>query len=339
MSQIKTAVSMYSLQDSYARRRLDLDGVLDFVKDAGAQGVELISDQMIKRTPFPDEETVARWRSALDRTGLAPVCNDIFINSTIYRNRVLRPAEQAELLKRDLDVSKRLGFDMVRLVSNTRADVTLDVLPYAEKIGVTMALEIHAGMSFQAPLTSEWIRMMKAAQSDRLGLVIDFGIFCDRHPRVSTNYFRSIGVTPAVADKVEELYVRYGDTMRVFGDAFSGHGLAYPEELSSLFQSQLDADFAMFSGGYENTPLDALDEYFPYIRHFHGKFYEMLVDGSEYSIDYPAVLTRLNQLGYDGYIASEYEGNRFAPVDEPIDDQGQVRRHQAMLAAHINDGK
>jgi len=51
------------------------------------------------------------------------------------------------------------------------------------------------------------------------------------------------------------------------------------------------------------------------------------------------VITRLNQLGYDGYIASEYEGNRFTPIDAPVDDQGQVHAHQAMLAAHLNDGK
>lgn len=65
----------------------------------------------------------------------------------------------------------------------------------------------------------------------------------------------------------------------------------------------------------------------------------MLPDGSEYSIDYPKILSRLNRLGYDGYVSSEYEGNRFVPVDRPVDDQGQVRAHQAMLAAHLNDGK
>ncbi|QGF23424.1 sugar phosphate isomerase/epimerase family protein [Raineyella fluvialis] len=338
MNQIKTAVSLYSLQDSYARGRMDLAGALAFVADTGAQGVELISDQMITGTPFPTDETVATWRTALDASGLQPVCNDIFINSTIYRNRTLRVPEQVELLKRDLDVSKRLGFDLVRLVSDTSAEVTEAALPYAEQIGVTMALEIHAGMSFQGSLTREWIEMMKRVQSERLGLVIDFGIFCDRHPRISTDYFRSIGLTPAVADKVNDLYEANGDTRRIFGTSF-GHGMNFPEELTSLFRSPIDGEYAFFSTGYENTPLDVLDEYLPYTRHFHGKFYEMLPDGTEYSIDYPTILTRLNRLGYDGYIASEYEGNRFTPIDQPVDDQGQVRAHQAMLAAHLNDGK
>lgn len=338
MSQIKTAVSCYSLQDSYARGRLDLAGVLEFIASTGSQGIELISDQMIKGTPFPSNETVATWHTALDASGLVPVCNDIFINSNIYANRILRVSEQVELLKRDLDLSKRLGFDLVRLVSDTSPEVTLTALPYAERIGVTMALEIHAGMSFQGTLTRAWIDMMRKAQSECLGLVIDFGIFCDRHPRVSTNYFRTIGLTPAVADKIDELYAANGDTLRAFADG-SDHGMSFPPELTSLFRGPVDGEYSFFSTGYENTPLEVLDEHIDYIRHFHGKFFEMLPDGSEYSIDYPRVITRLNQLGYDGYIASEYEGNRFTPVDQPVDDRGQVRAHQAMLAAHLNDGK
>ncbi|HML51564.1 MAG TPA: TIM barrel protein [Propionicimonas sp.] len=338
MSQIKTAVSCYSLQDSYARGRLDLAGVLSFIADTGAQGVELISDQMIPGTPFPSEETISAWRRGLDASGLVPVCNDIFINSTLYRNRTLRLPEQVELLKRDLDVSKRLGFSLVRLVSDTSPEVTLATLPYAESIGVTMALEIHAGMSFQGTLTQRWIEMMTKAQSEYLGLVIDLGIFCQRHPRVSTNYFRSIGLTAAVAEKIDELYAANGDTLRIFADG-SDHGMSFPPELTSLFRAPVDPEYAFFSTGYENTALSVLDEHIDYLRHIHGKFYEMLPDGTEYSIDTPAILTRLNHVGYDGYIASEYEGNRFAPIDAPVDDVGQVRAHQAMLAAHLNDGK
>lgn len=338
MSQIKRAVSCYSLQDSYARGRLDLPGVLAFIASTGAQGVELISDQMIPGTPFPTDETVASWRRALEASGLEPVCNDIFINSTLYRNRTLRVPEQVELLKRDLDVSKRLGFSLVRLVSDTSHDVTLATLPYAESIGVTMALEIHAGMSFQGTLTRAWIDMMRKAQSEYLGLVIDFGIFCRRHPRVSTDYFKTIGLSDEVAAKVNELYEANGDTLRIFANG-SDHGMNFPPELTSLFSSPVDGEYSFFSTGYENTPLDVLDDHFDYIRHFHGKFYEMLPDGTEYSIDNPAILARLNRLGYDGYVASEYEGNRFTPVDRPVDDQGQVCAHQKMLAAHLNDGK
>jgi sugar phosphate isomerase/epimerase len=216
------------------------------------------------------------------------------------------------MLEHELDVSKRLGFDLVRLVSDTSAEVTLAALPHAERIGVSMALEIHAGMSFQGVKTRQWIEMMRSTQSAHLGLVVDLGIFCHRHPRVSTEYFRGLD---------------------------GAGGMVFPEDLTALFRGPVDAEYAFFSTGYENTPLDVLDEHAPYLRHVHGKFFEMLPDGTEHSIDYPAVLARLNSIGYDGAVASEYEGNRFAPIDAPVDDQGQVAAHQRMLAAHRDEGK
>lgn len=335
MSDIKRSVSLYSVQDSYARGRLDLAGAVRFVASTGATGVELISDQMIKGTPFPTAETVGIWRAALDETGLVPVCNDIFINSTIYRNRTLRIPEQVELLQRDLDVSKRLGFHLVRLVSDTSPEVTEGALSHAEALGVTMALEIHAGMSFGGPVTRRWIEMMERVQSPNLGLVIDAGIFCTRVPRVSRTYFESIGLSPAVAEKIDELYEEHGDTARLFDKGAGGSDLDMPDELEALFHGAVDAEYSFFSTGYENTPLDVLDQYAAYIRHVHGKVYEITDAGIEYSIDYDGLLDRLDAIGYDRYVSTEYEGNRFVPLDQPVHDLEQVRAHQRLLEAHL----
>jgi sugar phosphate isomerase/epimerase len=263
------------------------------------------------------------------------VCNDILLDSSIYRNRTLRVPEQVELLQRQLDVSKQLGFPMVRLTSDVSDVVTEATLPYAERLGIVMTAEIHGGMSFDEPRAAKWVAMMRRLQSEYLGLTIDFGIFCDRHPRLPIDYFTSIGLTPAVADKVEELWEANGD----FHQVLAANHHQFPPELSSLIRGPVDFEFCIFAGGYENTPLQVLDENIDYIKHFHGKFFEMLPDGTEFSIDVPKILTRLNQLGYDGYVASEYEGNRFTAIGQDVDDQGQLRAHQDLLAAHINDGK
>lgn len=334
MSQIKRAVSMYSLQDSYARGRLDLGGVLEFVTSLDA-GVELIGDQMIKGAPNPSEETLYAWDALVDRLQPTLVCNDIFINSTLYKNRVLRPDEQLALLEADLRLSKRLGFSLVRPVSDTAPAVLEAALPLAEKLGVCMAPEIHAGMSYEGTLTAEYLRMMERLQSEYLGIVVDLGIFCQRLPRVWSNYFRSLGATPEVIDWVERCYVENGDTLRVFADG-SDHGMKFPPELTSLFRSPIDGEFTFFSTGYENTPWAQYDRWADYVKHIHGKFYEMTDAGDEYSIDYPGVIAHLTELGYDGYIASEYEGQRFVPVGEFVDDTDQVRRHQQYLKSLID---
>ena len=57
----------------------------------------------------------------------------------------------------------------------------------------------------------------------------------------------------------------------------------------------------------------------------------MTEDGTEYSIPYDEFIAYLARKGYDGYVASEYEGQRFVLFDQPIDDLGQVRKHQDIL--------
>ena len=163
MSQIRTSVSCYSLQDSYARGRLDLPGILDFV-----------ADQMIKGTPFPSDETVAGWHKALDASGLVPVCNDIFINSTLYRNRTLRVPEQVELLKRDLDVSKRLGFDLVRLVSDTPGVTVTPSIRWYGRVPAQPSKEVREPFEVRAPvvLVPHFSRAARPASSRASGSVV-----------------------------------------------------------------------------------------------------------------------------------------------------------------------
>ncbi len=61
MSKIKTAVSLYSLQDEYLNHRMNLDDLMHFLQEHKVEGVEILPDQMIKKAPHPTEEDVAHW--------------------------------------------------------------------------------------------------------------------------------------------------------------------------------------------------------------------------------------------------------------------------------------
>ena len=249
---------------------------------------------------------------------------------------------EVELLSADLRLTHRLGFPLVRLVSRTDPAVIRPALPLAEKLGVSMAVEVHAGMSFDHPLTAAWIKEMKELDNPHVGLVVDFGIYCHRHPRVAANYFRSLGVSEDVIAYIDDIYERGSDGRQAFPrDPSSPDADRYlfPDDLTRLFKHPLDEFYAMMSSGYENTPLDTLDEYLPWIKSFHAKFWEITEEGEEYSIDYGRIFTRLNRLGFDGYVCSEYEGQRFVIPGEPIKDLEQVGLHQDLMSRHIDDGK
>ncbi|SDM67654.1 sugar phosphate isomerase/epimerase family protein [Actinomyces ruminicola] len=338
---IKKGVSLYSLQDAYGRGGLGLEGTVAAVEDMGTQGIEILSDEMIRGAARASEETLAEWDAIMERHPLQRVSNDIFINSSLYKNRWLTLEEQVELLSADLRLTHRLGFPLVRIVSQTDPAVIRPTLPLAEKLGITMAVEVHAGMSYDHPMTAAWIKEMKEVDNPHVGLVVDFGIYCQRHPRVSTNYFReTLGVNEDVIKYIDDIFARGTDPRQFFPrNPDNPDDYVFPEELSRHFRTFQDRFYAMMSTGYENTPLDTLDEYLPYIKSFHGKFWEVTDSGEEYSIDYGRIFTRLNQLGFDGYVCSEYEGQRFTLPGEEIKDLEQVRRHQEFMERHLNDGK
>ena len=54
---------------------------------------------------------------------------------------------------------------------------------------------------------------------------------------------------------------------------------------------------------------EGLKKILPYCPLMHGKFIDILEDGTESTIPYDEVLKVLDEAGYDGYITSEFEGS------------------------------
>lgn len=335
MGKIKRAVSMYSLQDQYARKKMSLEDIFAWLNKMET-GLEFISDQMMKGSPEPSQETLREWDLLVEKYKPNLVCNDVFINTCLYKNRTLTKKESFDLLIKEIKLANRLGFKMIRLVSNTRADIIEEALPYAKQYQVIMTLEIHAGMSFDSPLTQAYIEVMKKLDSPYVGLTVDTGIFCERHPRVSTNFFRELGVNEELIKRIDAIFESGSDPRRHFAEARSA-GAEFPKEIQECIKTQNDYEYALFSDGYERTPLEALTEYMPYVKHFHGKIYEMTKAGVEYSIPFDKIIAYLKEVGYEGYIATEYEGNRFALADQPIQDKENVEAHQQMLRRYLGE--
>ena len=104
-----------------------------------------------------------------------------------------------------------------------------------------------------------------------------------------------------------------------------------PKKVLEMGGREQDIFWAMMAthGVYSDPKL--LRDYVPYVKHIHGKFYEMLPEGREYSIPYDEIIPVLIEGGYDGYLSSEYEGNRHIQDAFPVDSVEQVRRQHAMF--------
>lgn len=328
---IKRCVSLYSLQDEYMHKRMSLPDLFRFLDEQEIEGLELLPDQMMHGTPDPSRETLREWDRLVETHRVKPICSDVFLNTNLYNNRTLTKKECIELLKKEIRLANRMGIRLIRLVSMVPGFVIEPLLPYAEKYDVTFALEIHAGMSFGIPETKGFIDEMKRVDSPYCGLVVDAGIFCHRIPRVYDAYNSAVfGTTPEVQDFFHELFEKGLDG----GHAFDENHNMVPQ--LKKIATDKDMPHIMLADGYENTPLSVLDDYWKYIKHFHFKLWEM-VDGEEYSIDYRKLLQCLHDHQYDGYVATEYEGNRWTLPGKPTTEREQVLAHQEMLKRMIQE--
>jgi sugar phosphate isomerase/epimerase len=336
MSSIKRGVSLYSLQDEYARKKLILDEMFGKLKKMGVCGIEVLSDQMIHGSPYPTESVIQAWKNRMEKYGFESVSNDIFINSTLYHNRRLTSKEQLAMLKAELINAHNLGFTLVRLVSNTNADLMEPALETAEKCNVTMALEIHGALGFDTVSTRKFTDQMIKMNSKYVGIVLDCGLFCKNHPRVARNYHMHLGLNKEVADYIDAIYTRGSDPNQFFGIENISEP-KFPDDLKALFKSPIDEEYAIMAASYEDVPFSNLDSYMPYVKSIHGKCYEMTPECEEYSIRYKELIDYLKAKDWSGYICTEYEGNRFIIPSEEVDGIEQVRRHQEMLKKYIGE--
>ena len=323
---IKLGVTLYSLQDEYVWGKLSLEGCLAELQKMGAEGVELLGDQMIPNSPFPEEGFYEVWHRWLAQYQLKPVCNDIFINSTLYRNRRLTTKEAIAALKAEIVHAHKMGFEIVRLVSQTPNNIILPCLEFAEEHNVQMALEIHAGSSgIDAPGSQEFIDIMTKANSPYIGLVFDMGLFCRKYPRVIREYYRREGVASGLLDYVDA----------VFADDKDMRSLRDKSGLEKYGRIPIDDEYWDYVTHFENNPLEIMLPYLRYVKNMHGKFYEMTDEGIEYSVPYDQIIALLKSNGYDGFICSEYEGNRFVPAGVEVKGVDQLARHHQMLRGYI----
>ena len=74
-----------------------------------------------------------------------------------------------------------------------------------------------------------------------------------------------------------------------------------------------------------------------YIHHVHAKFYEVDENYAENGIDFKNALKVLKEIGYEGYINTEYEGQLFIVDPKDVDEVEQVRRQHVMTERMLKE--
>lgn len=365
---IRRGVSLYSYQQSQFFGELDLEAQLREVGTVlGAPGIEII-DEMSLRYPDPGEEFVARWQGWMDEFGTVPVAMDVGMDVLQFRDHVMTHEEVAERLIADLHLAHRLGFRIVRTLSVVPVDILERALPVAEELDIRIGKEIHQPMRLEGQQVAEIVDLAQRTGSRHVGIVPDLGIFQFRLSEAQLLWHGRHGAQQSALDASVELalqieagtaeldhtvmfahtagnirseltrFLRSGEAPSDLRHAFA----AVREFTLSRVEDPQDRDFTVVGEAllFSHTAPETLTELVPHVTHVHGKFNHMSeIEGrsgefEEPAIDYAGAIGALEAGGFDGFVNSEYEGQRYWQDRTRADLQSeveQVRRHQEML--------
>lgn len=322
---IKRGVSLYSFQEEYFLRTMTLEDCIAAAASFGANGIEIIPEQSIPGFPTISDEFVEQWFGWMKQYGTTPVATDLFLDTKRYPGRWMTLDEQVESFHRDIDIAVRLGAKIIRAIINTPPEVMEGAAPYAEERGVRLLLEVHAPFHSSHPWVVQHLEVMHRTDSPALGLMPDTGIFVERFPRVVSERALRDGAKPELVDLIVKTYDDHANTHELADLVYYRGG------------GPADVGLARQATHYIWSDPAPLLEHVGLMGHVQAKFYEMTDDGFEYSIPYERIVPLLINAGFEGYLSSEYEGNRHIQDAYPVDSVEQVRRQHAMFARLLGE--
>jgi hypothetical protein len=366
---MKLGVSLYSYQQSQFFKELTLEDQIREVSEnlPGADGIEIV-DEMSLRYPDPGEDFVLRWFGWMHKYATTPVTMDVALDVLQFRDHVMTMGEALERLERDIRLAKRLGFRNVRVLSTCPFEVMVGGLPLAESLDIRLGKEVHQPMRLEGQLVAEIVEHVERTGTSHLGIVPDFGIFGFRPSEVLLAQYERRGATPqASAASVElaellqagqapfnlnAIVSHTAGNLRTAFKRFLVTGECVPE-ISTVFNALQqftrervpepgELDYIVVSEAImlSNTSLDTMRQLAKHVVSVHGKFnYMSEIPGrpgqyQDIAIDYEGAIAALMAGGFDGYINSEYEGQRYfqdRTRADMMDEVDQVRRHHEML--------
>lgn len=338
---IKRGVSFYSYQQAQFFGQMNYqDMAKELRENLDCDGVEIINEATVPGYPFPSKQFLGEWHNTMARYDLTPVALDGFLDPLRFRTHVMNKLEAAELIKLDLQLAHDMGFKHIRTMTGLPVETIMRALPTAEKLDVKIAWEIHApipikpdpsitGMYCESPGTAvaDTMELIEKTGTKHVGFVPDMGIFC-RGPFLS-------GVERMLR-KMEDRKLAEQITELMEDVSLSDLG----EEVEKRWPGKLNPQEKRALSWKMHAAPEDLELILPYVCGIHGKAHNMVeIPGKPGQYEEPALMYEevfevLKKNNWNGYICTEFEGQRAyqdLPFESLVDEVEQVRRHHEMM--------
>jgi sugar phosphate isomerase/epimerase len=107
-SDIRLGTTIYSLTNEYHSRRYSFEALVRKVAELGiGPGLEVVGFQSFRDFPNVSDETAARFRELVERTGLVPTC--LGINADVFRDR-----------RREMTMEESVAYHLTQLEADAK---------------------------------------------------------------------------------------------------------------------------------------------------------------------------------------------------------------------------
>lgn len=330
-------VTLYSFTRAFHGREYDLEGLIRKVAAEGfGPGLEIIGFSSFRGFPKLEDDYVGWFRDLVAEVDLVPTSLAINGDWALRPQKLMTQDELIAYMTRQIEAAARLGFPIARVQISLTPDSMEQLLPVAEKYGVTLALEVHAHHHGRHEDILALRDRFAKLDSPLLGFTADWGATVKGFAPSLLEAYRRRGATEELLTAVSELWnqtYREGPptTEAEHGKRFGAFiGLAHQHG-----RPDLGIDFAINGTGlFGPAPVDTWLEIAPFIRHCHGKFFGIDTDGEEPSVPVRELIALLVSIGYNGAVSSEYEGWHWNYWESPFD---IIRAEQAVQRSAAAD--
>lgn len=320
---IKHSITLYSFGKKFADGDYSVEDCVKRAMELGAEGIELVPSQMTPGYPWPTKAWIEDFREVCHKHGAKPVCYSAYIDMGTRSDRDLNEAEIMESTINDLSIASQLGFQIVRSQHAMSPRILEKLIPYAQTYNLHLAIEMHHPHEPSTPVWREYMNVFRRNDSSFIGVVPDFSSFQEHAPETYRIQAKTVlGIRDDIVDYVMDSQRNWESQESVqAGVVRLGGGekeADFVREVYFLFPHPAD--------------LEGFKELLPYSKYIHGKFYYINDEGMDDCIPYDKIMPIIRESGFDGYLCTEFEGNRFS---EALDGEQQIARHIKMIDRYL----
>jgi sugar phosphate isomerase/epimerase len=303
--ELRLGTTLFSFTNEYHSRRFSVEQLIDKVAELGlGPGIEILGFSHIREYPQVSNEFVEMFRTAVERNNLEPSCLSMNCDVMIHRTRPMTLDESYDYHKAQIETAAKLGLPVAKTQVMVGPELMARLAPLAERLNVKVGVEIHTPEAADSPNVLALREVFDKIGSPYLGFVPDFGASVAAVPQCFIDHFREMGIREELIQIALETWASEGS----FGDRI---GLYQQREREAdAKESDIGAMFMIFGMLGRQEPKKWL-EIMPRVVHIHAKFY----DAYEPAIPFDQLLPLFRDNGFNGYLASEWEGHAFTDDD------------------------